>query len=192
MPKIVDHDRYRDELAYRSFNILAKEGFKIPTRDLAKRLGISTGTIYKYFKSKKHLFECMAQVMTKRNVAEILIDIQDDTSLEERVNIVRNFLMKNQTYLQNLLMLAFDYTRYDKKSNMLKKGMDNFRVAIAEHFTLDDEYGKFIFIYLCGLIFHGILFPETTSIPKQAEAFKQFIVPPVISRKKLVRQAEPS
>ena len=114
MPKIVDHDRYRDELAYRSFDILAKEGFKIPTRDLAKRLGVSTGTLYKYFKSKKHLFERMAQVMTRRNVAEILIDIKEDTPLEERVNIVRNFLMKNQAYLQNLLTLEFDYTRYDK------------------------------------------------------------------------------
>ena len=179
MPKIVDHDRYRDELAYRSFNIIAKHGFQIPTRDLARRLGVSTGTLYKYFKSKKRLLECIAHVMTKRNVAEILINIKDDTPLEERVNIVRNFLMKNQTYLENLLMLAFDYTRYDRKSNTLKKGMDNFRVAIAEHFTLEDEYGKFILIYLCGLILHGILFPEVTSIPKQAEAFKQFIVPPV-------------
>jgi AcrR family transcriptional regulator len=184
MPKIVDHDRYRDELAYRSFDIVAKHGFQIPTRDLAKRLGISTGTIYKYFKSKRHLFEYMTQVMTKRNVAEIIIDIKDDTPLEERVNIVRNFLIKNQTYLQNLLMLAFDYMRYDKQSTMLKKGLDNFRIAIADYFTVDDEYGKFIFIYLCGLIFHGILFPKITSIPKQAEAFKQFIVPPVKSMKK--------
>jgi len=184
MPKIVDRDQYRDDLAYRSFDIIAKYGFQIPTRDLARRLGISTGTIYKYFNSKRHLFECMAQVMTKRNVAEIIIDIKDDTPLEERVNIVRNFLMKNQTYLQNLLMLASDYSRYDKKSNMLKKGMENFRVAIADYFTVDDEDGKFIFIYLCGLIFHGILFPEITSIPKQAEAFKKFIVPPVKAIKK--------
>ena len=184
MPKIVDHDQYRDEPAYRSFDIKAKYGFQISTRNLAKHLGISTGTIYKYFKSKRGLFEYMTQLMTKGNVAEIIIDIKDDTPLEERVNIVRNFLIKNETYLQNLLTLAFDYTRYDKKSNMLKKGMENFRIAIADYFTVDDEYEKLIFIYLCGLIFHGILFPEITSIPKQAEAFKNFIVPPVKSMNK--------
>jgi len=53
MPKIVDHDAYRDELIERYFDDFAQRGYNdVTMREIAAKLNISTGTLYHYFPSR--------------------------------------------------------------------------------------------------------------------------------------------
>lgn len=57
MPKVVDHEGYRRELAEKSFEVFARLGFAACTmRVLANELQVSTGTLYHYFATKEDVF----------------------------------------------------------------------------------------------------------------------------------------
>lgn len=64
MPKIVDHEAYRDELATRAVEVFRRRGYAgIGMREMAKELGISKSALYHYFPSKQALFlACSAKV----------------------------------------------------------------------------------------------------------------------------------
>jgi AcrR family transcriptional regulator len=181
MPKVVDHDKYRDELALRSFDIIAKKGIKrVSMRYLAQQLGVTTGVLYRYFPSKDQLFEYMFREMVQRNVAEVLSRINEETPLNERLNIMLDFVAEKQSYFRNLLMLAIDFMRSGKEDealNILKVDSFNYRNAINNYLKVNPEYGDFLYIFVCGITYHQIVFPGITSFQKQANVFKKLFLP---------------
>lgn len=182
MPKIVDHDKYRNELALKSFDIIAKRGIeRVSVRYLAKKLGVSTGVIYRYFSSKDQLFEHVSQTMVQKNIEEVLSRINERTPLEERLNVLLNFVAENKSFFKNLLTLAIDYSRYAEKNNeslnLPKSLSSNYRNAINYYLKLDKEYGNFLFVFLCGIIYHETVFLGATSYKEQTEIFKKLFVP---------------
>lgn len=64
MPKIVDHEAYREELATRAVEVFRRRGYAgIGMREMAKELGMSKSALYHYFPSKEALFlACSAKV----------------------------------------------------------------------------------------------------------------------------------
>lgn len=64
MPKIVDHEAYRDEIATRAVNVFRRRGYAgIGMREMARELGMSKSALYHYFPSKETLFlACSAKV----------------------------------------------------------------------------------------------------------------------------------
>lgn len=57
MPKIVDHDAYRAQIADRAVDIFRRRGYAgIGMREIAKALGMSKSALYHYFPSKEALF----------------------------------------------------------------------------------------------------------------------------------------
>jgi len=182
MPKIVDHDKYRDELACRSFDIIAKKGInRVSMRYLAQQLGVTTGVLYRYFPSKDQLFEYMFREMIRRNVTEVLSRINEETPLNERLNIMLDFVGENEYYFRNLLMLAIDFMRSGEESdeplNILKVDSYNYRNAINNYLKVNPEYGNFLYIFVCGITYHQIVFPGITSFQKQANIFKKLFLP---------------
>ncbi len=62
MPKIVDAQQYRQELLSKCFDLFAEKGYaNVTTRQIAKELEVSTGTLYHYFPNKQVLFEQLAE-----------------------------------------------------------------------------------------------------------------------------------
>ena len=60
MPKIVDHEEYREVLLDKCFDLFARNGFAGATmREISKSLEISTGTLYHYFPNKESIFKSM-------------------------------------------------------------------------------------------------------------------------------------
>ncbi len=57
MPKIVDHDAYREEIARKAVSVFRRHGYSgIGMRDIAKELGMSKSALYHYYPSKDALF----------------------------------------------------------------------------------------------------------------------------------------
>jgi AcrR family transcriptional regulator len=56
MPKIVNRDKKRSEIAQKAIALLAKKGFQATTiQDIADAAGLGKGTIYHYFKTKEEI-----------------------------------------------------------------------------------------------------------------------------------------
>ncbi|WP_194436612.1 TetR/AcrR family transcriptional regulator [Vibrio fluminensis] len=63
MPKIVDHQAYRKELAQKAVEIFTEHGFNgLGMRGIAEALGISKSALYHYFSSKEELFKASTEM----------------------------------------------------------------------------------------------------------------------------------
>jgi AcrR family transcriptional regulator len=194
MPKLVDHDVYREELLNKCFDIFAKKGYSYVTmKDLAKELNVSTGTFYHYFSKKESILEQMLLMATRRDVSEAIARIRENLSLEERIKILFDFVSERESYFGNVLLLTIDYYRFHGKTNasfdIVKQAANNYRIAIAESSGLDIEYGSLILIFLNGLIYHRLAFPGAVSLKKQTNLFKKILLDHIRSQGKAVKSA---
>jgi hypothetical protein len=72
--EVVDHDKFREELLENCFKIFSQKGYsKVSIRDIAKETGLSTGSIYHYFKNKADILEQMFSYIRKKNFVKILL-----------------------------------------------------------------------------------------------------------------------
>ncbi len=64
MPKIVDHDKKREEIALKATGIFLEFGYKnLGMRQLCEQLGMSKSAVYHYYKSKDELFKAATEAM---------------------------------------------------------------------------------------------------------------------------------
>jgi AcrR family transcriptional regulator len=65
MPKIVDHDVRRDDIARAAFRVIRRKGVaKATIRDIARESGCSVGAVVHYIPSKDHIFLQAAEYST--------------------------------------------------------------------------------------------------------------------------------
>ncbi|HEY4342911.1 MAG TPA: helix-turn-helix domain-containing protein [Parvibaculum sp.] len=65
MPKIVDHNRYRTEIAEKAVAVFRKHGFNgVGMRQIAEDTGLSKSALYHYFPSKQALFAACTERVT--------------------------------------------------------------------------------------------------------------------------------
>ena len=109
MPKIVDHDAYRDKLIERYFDDFAQRGYSdVTMREIASKLGISTGTLYHYFPTKKNILEHMLQLASRRDISGAMAPINEDTPLEERIRIFSSYIMEKEQWFADIVLLTQD------------------------------------------------------------------------------------
>ena len=81
MPKIVDKDVKREEIARAAMHVFAANGVvKTRMADIATAAGIGKGTIYEYFRSKEEIFEqafVYVFQMTDRHLRQALSETSD-------------------------------------------------------------------------------------------------------------------
>ncbi|WP_235656776.1 TetR/AcrR family transcriptional regulator [Fischerella thermalis] len=120
MPKIVDHEQYRKELLMKSFDLFAQKGYAaITMRDIAKELGVSTGTLYHYFSNKKALFLQLVEEQTRQDILNFLAEAGDAKNLAERIKSLMNFVAKNEDYFSKQALLGFDFYQQQGRDEIL-------------------------------------------------------------------------
>ena len=110
MPKVVDRDEYRKELLRQCFDLFADHGYaSLTTRQIAKALGVSTGTLYYYFPSKEDLFMQLIEELTTQDLLRASAELEGLSTLRERILALADFLETNEDYFikQTLLMMDF-------------------------------------------------------------------------------------
>ena len=179
MPKIVDHDAYRNELIQKYFDDFAHRGYKdVTMREIADNLGVSTGTLYHYFPTKKSILEHMMQLASVRDVSEAIESITADTPLEARIKIFSDYVMEKEHWYQDIVLLTIDYYRYHSQEGfeLMGKADHNYGNGIAEGTGLPAEFGFMIAIFLNGLIYHRLAFPDSVSFKEQADLFLKILM----------------
>lgn len=108
MPKIVDHDQYREELARRAVPVFRREGFNgMSMRRMAEALGVSKGVLYHYFASKQALFEACSVYATE--VPQF--SLPANASVEEKTQALIAIADVMEESFAGELTLLLDYIR---------------------------------------------------------------------------------
>lgn len=156
MPKIVDHDQYREELLKKCMPIFVKKGVaSVSMRELSKELGVSTGTLYHYFPTKEVLFSSMVRLLVSTDAKAIKELSEESSSLVD----IMNFVAGREGHFLNLILLAVDVKRHltDSKELMelVEDSFRSYQTALDRFFPNGSEGkgGKAFLAFFVGALF---------------------------------------
>ena len=162
MPKIVDAQQYRQELLSKSFELFAQKGYaNVTTRQIAKELGVSTGTLYHYFSNKQSLFEQLAEQVSLQDV-KMISQIDKSQNVTDRIAALGQLLVENQDYIIKQTAVWIDFLQHcsteEIDSNLVFRQIDSrYESAIAELLELKDpRLAKFIWTLVDGISINQI------------------------------------
>jgi AcrR family transcriptional regulator len=76
-----------------AIKLIAKNGFKSPTAEIAEEAGIGTGTLYRYFKSKDQLIDELAEYVEEGINAAITKDYNPESPLKDQfIQLCKNII----------------------------------------------------------------------------------------------------
>ncbi len=163
MPKVVDHDRFREELLERCFSIFSKKGYSnVSIREIARGTGVSTGTLYHYFKNKENILEQLFSYIRQKNFGRYGEMIQGVEKTEDRIKIITEFWKDHIKEYNNLVLLAIDYfrTKSTSKKNRIFHDFTNFYLhALSDTLAIPVKGAAMLFTYLIGLSLSSQLMP---------------------------------
>jgi AcrR family transcriptional regulator len=159
MPKIVDHEQYRKELLHKCFNLFAEKGYaSITTRQIAKELGVSTGTLYYYFPRKEDMFEQLVEEMSQEYLQIFTNELKDGQSLSERFDALANFAVKYEDRLIKDICMMVDFCQQQgmeavRNNPAFARIRQRDQQAFADLFGLSDPVlADFVMTQLVGLM----------------------------------------
>ncbi|XWK90682.1 MAG: TetR/AcrR family transcriptional regulator [Phormidium sp.] len=197
MPKIVDREQYRRELLDKCFDLFAQKGYgSITMRQIAEGLGVSTGTLYHYFPSKKALYEQLVEEIHKQDLLKVAAELEGTQTLQERIEACGRFLKKNEDYFIKQTLIMIDFCQSNdaqeiKGNAVFKRTIDGTLQAICDFFCFEDRaLAAFIMAHIDGLLLQRIWVKEEVSISEQFEILGQMIAM-YLEKKKLLNESKP-
>ena len=180
MPKIVDAEQYRQELLSKCFDLFAQKGYaNVTTRQIAKELGVSTGTVYHYFPNKQVLFEQLAEQVSLKDV-EIIGKVNKNQSIAKRIIALGQLLVENQDYVIKQAAIWIDFRQQcsaeEIGDNLVFQQIDRrYELAIAELLDLKNpQLAKFIWTLIDGISINQI--DDNADFANQIELLTQMLV----------------
>ena len=180
MPKIVDRDRYRKELLTGCLDLFAERGYgSITMRQIAKGLGVSTGTLYHYFPSKESIFIQLVQELCERDVYSFLAQAPEVDSLEGRLQAILDFVFQNAQYYYQQVLLWVDFVQQtpqvpDGDTQFLRQIWQRMRDSLAEYLQLSKpELVDFVMVFIDGLIVQYVYDHGYDIAPRETDWFQQ-------------------
>lgn len=146
MPKVTGQYKsdLREKIIQAAIKSFAQTGFdKTKMEDIAKRLGLSKGTIYLYFNSKEDLFLaiCEHYVKVMRDQQHSAIFSKKEDLVLDSEHFYENFRRLEQGKDRVMLEMVVESSR----NSRLKKGMYEHRLkvydAVVEHLNRQIEKG---------------------------------------------------
>ncbi|MCX7998989.1 MAG: TetR/AcrR family transcriptional regulator [Leptospiraceae bacterium] len=164
MPKIVNHEEYRELLLNKAFELFARRGYEITMRELAKELEVSTGSLYHYFENKEDIFRQTMEYIAKKQVQILLEKIGKNKTPDEKVQLVLEYILQNESFFQNTLFLAIDYYRQNNCSHpdkIIQEMTHFYKQNIAEQLGITHNVlASAVLSFILGFLVHRILNPD--------------------------------
>ncbi len=164
MPKIVDHDAYREELLEKCFNLFSRKGFhNVSTREICKEVGVSTGTLYHYFPSKERILKQMLPWAVESNIVAFARDTKTEITVQARLDKLATFWIDREDYYKNLILLVIDLFKEgsEKSEEVFSYIVDSYKIGLSKSLDISPQLSKVIYVYLLGLAFHSLLTPKS-------------------------------
>ena len=166
MPKVVDHETYRRELLRASFDVVARVGYgSLSMKQLARSIGVSTGSIYNYFESKEDWFVSLVLYFSKETFDRLRQNIPPDASLLEKTERLADEIEAHRDDYANMIRIASDFVRmpaFETQDGRRQLGfaLDSLYERIATLFETDEATARALVSYVGGAILSGRLDPR--------------------------------
>lgn len=120
MPKIVDHEQRRQELALRAAGIFLDQGYKnLGMRQLCVQLGISKSAVYHYYQSKDELFKAATHAIINAD-EDVLVDrplVAEATTSQRVSNFIVLLRHLEPRFIKEIQLVA-DYIQVIGEANV--------------------------------------------------------------------------
>ncbi len=176
MPKIVDHDARREELLKPCLELFASRGFHaISMREIAKHLGVTTGTLYHYFDGKLALFEQMIDLVLAQDAKAALLEVPADQPWAAKLINLSQYLGKRETHFSQIIHVTLDYKRHEGERSrgltdrVINAYLDSIQTQLG---IVDEAQLDALFSVLLGVIVYRDLRPNAYPIERQLAALQ--------------------
>ncbi len=174
MPKIVDHEKRRKQIAEATWKVILEQGMEGATvRNIAKEAGLSLGALRYYFSTQDELF-VYAMKLVKENATERInkIAASESPPFEKVMAILLEIVpIDAQTMAEMEVWFAYVfYTRHKEdvfaaKKDEIFKGMKKLLLYLQERqilrSSLDIEIEtERLYALIDGLALHALLEPQ--------------------------------
>ena len=179
MPKIVDHDLYRDELAMKCFDLFARKGYAAVTmREIASELKVSTGTLYHYFPNKMNILEQVFYLTAKRDVADGVSRVEKFITPADRLKAFLEWVADQELHFADVLLITIDYHRQEghDAGGLVAGVLATYTDAVAFYVVPDRELSALVMTYLIGLITERIIIRENIDFTSKVDTLYRFVL----------------
>lgn len=157
MPKIIDHEKKREEIALKAAGVFLELGYKnLGMRQLCSQLEMSKSAIYHYFKSKDEIFKAATEAMVGFD-GMILSGrpLAEQASIDEKVESfiqIFNTLAPRHFQETKLVMEYIDVIGLDNiaQDSCMKMANEKYQSLLAKHIHAD--HPEQIYTLLLGLL----------------------------------------
>ena len=164
MPKVVDHEQYRKELLHKCFDVFAEKGYaSITTREIAKELGVSTGTLYYYFPRKEDMFEQLVEETSQQYFLMFAGELEGKHTQLERFEALGDFIVKHEDRFIKEIYILVDFCQQQGAEAVRKNAtLARIREASKEFLTNLFEFSnpalaEFVLTQIQGLLLKRLL-----------------------------------
>ena len=185
MPKIVNHDEYREEMLEKCFHFFSRKGFsKVTMREIADEIGISTGTLYHYFSTKENVLGELISWAGEKNVRDYISRITPADGIRQRFKLIVDFWKENGDFYQNIMLLTIDMQRNSSDEQYQKVYAffsDRYSESMSEQLNISRQFAMFIFVHFLGIVFHSLAISGNKEYERQIDLFSNMIKPLIVN-----------
>ncbi|MDY6903389.1 MAG: TetR/AcrR family transcriptional regulator [Thermodesulfobacteriota bacterium] len=178
MPKIVDHQKFKEELLLKCFELFTSRGYDTVTmREIANSLDVSTGLLYHYFPDKQTMLQNMFEVIAIREIDQLTQVAYQTDDVMERVDIFFNYFKERETFYKGILLLLLDFSKHCTSEENISF-MKNYAGIMAERIgegvgTTDRHFGFLVLSFLVGLFYLRLIVPHTIDLNALTDIARQ-------------------
>ncbi|MBO0993847.1 TetR/AcrR family transcriptional regulator [Bacillus sp. SD088] len=174
MPKIVDHEKRKRQIAEATWKVILEQGMEGATvRNIAKEAGLSLGALRYYFSTQDELF-VYAMKLVKENATERInkIAASELPAFEKVMAILLEIVpidAKTMAEMEVWFAYVF-YTRHKEdifaaKEDVIFRGMEKLLLYLRQHRVLRDGVDieietERLYALIDGLALHALLEPQ--------------------------------
>ena len=196
MPKIVNRDKKRSEIAQKAIAVLAKRGFQATTiQEIADAAGLGKGTIYHYFKTKEEILLVVSEQIfheTERSFGAALLRIDEPMEklaalIEEALHVTDDieylFIVYTELWLMNVrdghygdFIGVMKTLHNDLKDLVAKMIEERKRQGFWNEDTDSDALANYLISSFDGVVAHYMMDKENFDIKRVTKEFIRFLI----------------
>ena len=196
MPKIVNRDKKRSEIAQKAIEVLAKRGFQATTiQDIADAAGLGKGTIYHYFKTKEEILLVVSEQIfheTERSFGAALLRIDEPMEklaalIEEALHVTDDieylFIVYTELWLMNVRdghygdFIGVMKTLHNDLKNLVAKMIEEGKkLGFWNEDTDSDALANYLISSFDGVVAHYMMDKENFDIKRVTKEFIRFLI----------------
>lgn len=196
MPKIVNRDKKRSEIAQKAIAVLAKRGFQATTiQEIADAAGLGKGTIYHYFKTKEEILLVVSEQIfheTERSFGAALLRIDEPMEklsalIEEALRVTDDmehlFIIYTELWLINVrdghygdFISVMKILHNDLKNLVAKLIEEGKKQGLWAEDTDADALANYLISSFDGVIAHYMMDKEGFDMKRVTKEFIRFLL----------------